>query len=202
MGKKAKQHICFVDDEPEVRDVIRRTLELAGYQVTCFGSATECLARIRSQGCDLLVTDVKMPGVDGMELLTRVKRSIPSLPVLVVTGYGNVQMAVKAMSAGALSFIEKPLERESFLAAVKSALKQSRSVHSHMHEALTKFEMQVLGLILDGKGNKEIAQLRHRSVRTIEDQRRRIMRKFGVTNLVDLVKKAAVVRIPEPPVDA
>ena len=196
MGENGKQHVFVVDDEPEVRKVIHRTLELVGYEVSCFDSARDCLAKMRSMRCDLLITDVVLPGMDGMELLSEVKCRTPSLPVLLVTGYGSVEMAVKAMDVGALCLIQKPLDRTSFLAAVELALKRNSRVRDHRHEPLTRAEIEVLCLILDGKGNKEIARLRHRSVRTIEDQRRRIMRKFGVDTPVDLIKEVAVVRMP------
>ncbi len=197
MTNTAKQHVFFVDDKPKVRKMVGRTLEQAGLKVSCFASGSECLKQLRSQGCDLLITDVKMPGMDGIELLTEVKRNIPSLPVLVVTAYGDVPTAVKALKVGALDFIEKPLVRQSFLLTVESALKRNTLIHRIAGDVLTKTEMIVLRLILDGKSTKEIAKLRHRSVRTIEDHRSRIMRKIGVDNLVDLVKQTAVVRLVE-----
>jgi FixJ family two-component response regulator len=198
VGENGRQHVFIVDDEPTVRAAMRRTLELVGYEVSGFGSAADCLATMRSGRCDLLITDVVMPGMDGMELLSEAKCHTPSLPVLVVTGYGNVEMAVQAMDAGALNFIEKPLDRATLLAAVESALKQHNGGRDHAHKPLTRAEVEVLRLILDGKGNKEIARLRHRSVRTIEDQRRCIMRKFGVDNPVDLIREVAIVRMPKP----
>jgi len=113
-----------------------------------------------------------------------------------VTGYGDVEMAVRAMDAGAANLVQKPLDRPSFLAAVEAALKQSRRREYPGRAPLTQTEVEVLRLILDGKGNKEIARLRHRSVRTIEDQRHCIMHKCGVDNVVDLLREVAIVRIP------
>lgn len=193
----AKQHVFFVDDKPKVRKMVSRTLEQAGLKVSCFANATECLKQLRCRTCDLLITDVKMPEMDGIELLTEVKHIIPSLPVLVITGYGDIPMAVKALKVGASEFIEKPLDRQSFLSAVESVLERNALIHRMVGDVLTKTEMIVLRLILDGKSTKEIARLRHRSVRTIEDHRSRIMRKLGVDNLVDLVKQTAVVRLVE-----
>jgi FixJ family two-component response regulator len=196
VGRNGEQHVFVVDDEPEVRRAMRRTLEQEGYEVDCFDTATDCLAKMRSQRCDLLITDVVLPGMDGVALLDEIKCRTPSLPVLVVTGYASIEMAVRAMAAGALSFIQKPLDRASFLAAVELALKQNTHLCDHVRQRLTKAEVEVLRLMLDGKGNKEIARLRHRSVRTIEDQRRRIMHKFGVDNLADLIREVAIVRMP------
>ncbi len=106
-------------------------------------------------------------------------------------------MAVKALKMGASDFIEKPLDRQSFLSAVESVLKRNTQTHPLVGKVLSKTEMRVLRLMLDGKSTKEIARLRHRSVRTIEDQRGQIMHKLGVDNLVDLVKQTAVVRLVE-----
>jgi len=197
MTNDTKQHVFFVDDKPKVCKMVGRTLEQAGLEVSCFVSGGECLKQLRCRMCDLLITDVKMPEMDGIELLTEVKRIIPSLPVLVITGYGDTRMAVKALKIGALDFIEKPLDRQSFLSAVESALKRNAQTPRPMSGVLTKTEMEILRLILDSKSNKEIARLRHRSVRTIEDHRSRIMRKLGVDNMVDLVKQTAVVRLVE-----
>lgn len=198
MTNITKQYVFLVDDEPKVCKMVGRTLEQTGLKVSYFARAAECLKQLHSQKCDLLITDVKMPEMDGIELLTKVKHIIPSLPVLVITGYGDIKMAVKALKMGASDFIEKPLDRQSFLSVVDSVLKQNTQPHRFVGNALTKTEMIVLRLILDGKDTKEIARLRHRSVRTIEDHRSRIMRKIGVDNLVDLVKQTAVVRLVEP----
>jgi len=199
MAKSKKPSIFLVDDEPLVLKVAGRTLQQFGATVTCFANAADCLKQLRLQRCDLLIADVKMPQMDGIELLAEVKRTIPSLPVLVMTAYADVPTAVEALKSGALDFIEKPLDRESFLSCVESALKESPRAHSQPGEVLSKTEMKVLRLILKGKSTREIASLRHRSVRTIEDERKRIMRKLGVDNLVDLVKQVAVVRLAELP---
>jgi FixJ family two-component response regulator len=142
-----------------------------------------------------------MPDMDGIELLIKVKAILPSLPVLIVTGYGDVPMAVGALKAGAADFLEKPLDRQSLVSVVEGLLKRATLVPADLRRALTKTETSVLRLILTGKNNKEIAMLRHRSVRTIEDHRRRIMAKLGAHNLVDLIKRVAIVRFPTLPTD-
>jgi two-component system response regulator FixJ len=194
-----KQRIFFVDDEPEVLKMVGRTLEQAGYNVSCFSRAADCIKRLRLQTCDLLITDVKMPEIDGIELLTEAKRIIPLLPVLVITGYGDIPMAVRAMKLGASDFIEKPLDREGFLSTVELILRRVVPVDSLLNKTLTGIEIKILRLILDGKSNKEIAHLRHRSIRTIESQRSQIMHKLGVDNLVDLLKRAAAMGFFELP---
>ncbi len=191
MINRAKQHIFFVDDEPKVRRVVGKTLERIGLKVRCFARAACCLEQLSSQKCDLLITDVKMPKMDGIELLAEAKRIIPLLPVIVITGYGDIPMAVKAVKAGASDFIEKPLGRRSLLLAVESVLKRNAWADPILGKLLTPTEIIVLRFILDGKSSKDIAIIRHRSISTIEDHRHKIYKKIGVTNLGGLFKWAA-----------
>jgi two-component system, LuxR family, response regulator FixJ len=192
----AKRHIFFVDDEPKIRKVVSETLKEFGLKVSSFACAADCLRQLNPIMCDLLITDVKMPGMDGIELLTEIKRIAPWLPVLLITGYGDIPMAVRATKAGAVDFIEKPLDKESFLNKVKSILHRSPLNDPYIvRRPLTKAEVVVLKLISQGKTNREIANLLNRSVRTIEVHRSHIMRKFGVDNLADLLKRAAVMEL-------
>lgn len=191
MANNVEKHIFFLDDEPTIRKVVKETLEDSKFKVSCFGNPTECLARLRSKKCDLLITDLKMPEKDGIELLMDVQHLAPWVPVLLITGYGDVPTAVKAMKAGAVDFIEKPLEKKSFVRKIKSILKKNVSTHSDFGTSLTRAEKKILQLVIDGKSNKEIAVMLHRSARTIEVHRAHIMHKLGVNNLVDLVKRVA-----------
>jgi len=197
MRNNAKHRIFFVDDEANVRTAVSKTLAKVGTEVICFAGAVDCLKQLRCGKCDLLITDVKMPGMDGMELLVKTKRIAPWLPVLVITGYGDIPMAVKALKAGASNFIEKPLNRQSLIYVVESALKGAAWPDPVLGEKLTKVEMKVLRLLLKGKKNSEMADMLSRSVRTIEDHRRHIMRKLGAKNLVDLVKRAVMMGLVE-----
>ncbi|MFB0525704.1 MAG: response regulator transcription factor [Phycisphaerae bacterium] len=196
-----KQRIFFVDDEPKVQELVGETLEKAGFRVSCFASAADCLEKLRSHRCDLLITDVKLPGMSGLELLTEVKRFFPCLSVVVITGYGDIPMAVRAIKAGAADFIEKPLEKRTLLSAVKFALEPITATDPLLRRGLTRAEMRVLHLIMDGKTNKETARVLHRSMSTIEVHRKHIMRKLGVNNIVDLVKRATSMEIVDPPAD-
>jgi FixJ family two-component response regulator len=191
MRKNIKQHIFFVDDEPMIREVVGETLEQLGLEVSCFARAVDCLEQLDQQKCDLLITDLKMPGMDGVELLKEAKRLAPWLPILVVTGYGDIPTAVTAIKAGAVDFIEKPLDKETFLHKVKSILQQSISTDIYVDKSLTHSEVRIFKLIADGKSNREIADLLHRSIRTIEVHRAHLMEKLGVDTLVDLIKRAA-----------
>jgi two-component system response regulator FixJ len=185
-----RHHVFFVDDELEVRNVVQKTLERRGIKVTCFASASTCLKHLQAEKCDLIITDVKMPGMDGMELLEEVKRIMPWLPVLVVTGYGDIPMAVKALKTGAVSFIEKPLDRDSFLSTVDSVLIGTTDLDYPSPLPLTPAESEVLQFILTGLSNRKIADILHRSRRTIETHRGHIMRKFSVNKFVDLIRRA------------
>ena len=197
--KQQKQRIFFVDDEPKIRDVVGEVLKESGFEVSCFSCAADCLERLRRRTCDLLITDVKMPGMNGIELLSETQRFAPWLPVLLVTGYGDVPMATSAFKAGAVDFVEKPLDRQTLLSAVESVLKRINPIDPILGKTLTRTEMRVLRVILGGKSNKDIARLLRRDVRTIEWHRNKIMRKLGVGNAVDLVKRAAVMGLVEMP---
>ena len=189
--------ICVVDDDITVLKAVCMTCEQVGADTHCFSDAASCLKALHSGCCDLLITDVKMPGMNGLELLREVERVIPSLPVLLMTGYGDVPLAVEALKAGAADFIEKPLEMSSLLSALESAIDGSHGVSGRAGPVLSKVELRVLRLLLAGKTVKEIASLRHRSLRTIEDERARILRKLGAKNVVELLNKVGNVRLPD-----
>ena len=190
MSSIVKQHIFVVDDEQGICDSICETLERCNAKVTCFTSAAECLKQLMSQECDLLITDLRMPEMDGIELVTNVKQLKPWLPILIVTGYGDIPTSVRAIKAGAVDFIEKPLQMESFIYTVEAILQEKRNDNC-MCRSLTRRELTVLQLVLDGKSSREISDLTNRSVRTIEAHRSHIMHKLGVDNLVSLVKRVA-----------
>ena len=197
----AKYHIYFLDDEPKVREVVRETLEKSAIKVSCFANPSKCLAKLQSKKCDLLITDLRMPGMDGVQLLIKVKRLAPWVPVLVITGYGDIPTAVKAIKAGAVDFIEKPLVKDSFVRKVKLILRKSDPVSIYMGEPLTRTEAKVLKLIINGKSNRWIAKLLKRSMRTVEVHRAHLMRKLGVDNLVELIKRAVAMGLVEVPTE-
>lgn len=184
-----KKRIFFVDDESQIRKIVQRTIERHGYDVICFEDGMSCLDELSVGDCDLLITDVSMPGLDGIELLEKVKKIRPLLDVLIVTGYGDIPMAVRAVKNGAYDFIEKPLDRDRLIPVIQNIL--SNDEGSELKgKKLTRMEKKVLKFIVSGKSNKEIADVLHRSVRTIEDHRNHIMHKFDAKNAVELVKIA------------
>lgn len=203
MAHSVKRHVFFIDDEPEVREAVRETLQESGVEVTCFDSPAECLAQLRSQTCDLLITDLRMPEKNGMELLEDVKRFTPWVPVLMITGYGDVPTAVKAIKTGAVDFIEKPLAKRSFVRKVKSILERGAPGGARLGKPLTRAEACILRLVIEGESNREIANSLNRSMRTIEAHRAHVMQKLGVDNVVDLIKMGTVMGLvkleTEPP---
>jgi len=185
-----RKYIFFVDDEPKICKSVGIALESEDYHVTLFTDAQKCFDDLGANHCDLLITDVKMPEMSGLSLLMKVRQSHPILPVILITGYGDVSMAVKAMKSGANDFIQKPIDRGTLIDTVKYVFKDYAEKYNANIQKLTKVEYQVLKLIVEGMSNRGIAHLLHRSIRTIEDHRNHIMHKFGVHNVVELVKIA------------
>lgn len=188
--KNAKAHIFVVDDDKCILEAACVLLKDANYECTCFSSPIECVESLNSRVAELLITDVKMPGMDGLQLLAETKRRCPWLPVIVMTSYADIPMAVQAVKAGAFEFIEKPFEVEVFLETVGLALKENELDDFLVGRPLTKTEKVILRLILEGMSNKGIAYRLQRSERTVEVHRSHIMRKLDVDNVVDLVKRA------------
>lgn len=194
--------MVFVDDEPKVCSVVHKTLERAGVNVQCFQRAQDCLTHLAAHRCGLLITDVKMPGTDGMDLLRQVKERLPWIPVLLVTGYGDVPLAVQALKAGAVDFVEKPVDRDAFLQTVERLIERNAQPAAILEESLTRAERKILYYVLEGKNNREIADTLHRSPRTVEVHRRHLMQKLGATNIIELLTRVAEMGLlsllPEP----
>ncbi|MBW8040818.1 MAG: response regulator transcription factor [Planctomycetes bacterium] len=197
-------NIFFVDDEVGIRKIVRLTLEeeLPCY-VTCFDNAKDCLVALKEEQrrCSLLITDIKMPGMDGMTLLTKVRQLRPLLPIFIITGHGDVPMAVKALKIGALDFIEKPLDEHVLLPAVEAALKRSANTEDLSGKPLTNSETRILQLIAEGKSNSEMAAFLHRSIRTIERHRYQLMFKLNVSSPAELTKVALALGLTSPEIN-
>ena len=180
----------MVDDDDCILDAVCSILGAAKYECSCFSDADSCIQRLSARTCDLLITDVKMPGMGGLELLAKAKRLAPWVPVIVMTSYADIPMAVQAVKAGAFEFLEKPFEIEAFLEVVDLALRERQLDDDMVGKPLTKTENIILQLILEGMSNKGIAYRLQRSERTVEVHRSHIMHKLDVDNVVDLVKRA------------
>jgi len=191
MGRDAKAGIFVVDDDDCILSAACAIIEQAKYECTGFSSGESCLLQLREQKCDLLITDVKMPGMSGIEVLKEALQIAPWLPVVVMSSYGDIPMSVEALKAGAFYFIEKPFEVDEFLGVVRLGLKRIQLEGPLVGKSLTKTERIVLRLLMQGMSNRRIAYVLQRSERTIEVHRSHIMQKMGVDNIVELVKRAA-----------
>ncbi len=186
-----EKKIFFVDDEPAVQKAVAQTLaQLDNCSVSCFGDAESCIRAVSHQECNLVITDISMPGTEGLKLLEQIKQIRPKLPVILVTGYGDVSTAVKGIKGGAIDFIEKPLNEETFLPVIKEALETTDYQLEPDLAKLTKAEINVLRHVISGKSNKQIAADLRRSVRTVENHRHRLMKKVSANNAAELVRKA------------
>ena len=190
------QTIYVVDDDEAMRDSMTWLLEGEGYRVSCFDSAEHFLKERRDDMHGCLVLDVRMPEMSGLELHEKLDSLGSQLPVIFVTGHGDVPMAVSALQRGACDFIEKPFHNEDLLSRIRRALeldcqlaarRQRDGAIAHRLEQLTQREREVMQLVVAGKLNKQIADTLNISMKTVEAHRARVMEKMGVRTLAELV---------------
>ncbi len=198
-----KPLICIVDDDNSVRDSLRELLESSGYAVEDYNSAIRFLASDAVQRCQCLIADVRMPEMDGMALQRELSRRGHKLPIIVVTGHGDVPLAVRALKAGAADFLEKPFNDEALLASIHSAIEIAESapktgadaaVIAERMNTLTEREREVLDLLVLGHANKVIAQKLAISFRTVEIHRARVLSKMEARSVAELVRLVLAVR--------
>lgn len=195
----SSQIVHVIDDDVAVRQSMAFLLSTAGYAVRVHESAIAFLEALPNAEGGCVVTDIRMPGMDGLELQGRLTSMKVGLPVIVITGHGDIALAVQAMKAGAIDFIEKPFDDDILLAAIRSAL--ARSLHDVEREAqfaeigrrlqsLSDRERDVLEGLVAGKPNKIIAYDLGISARTVEVYRANVMTKMRADSLSDLVRMA------------
>ena len=191
--------VYVVDDDPGMRESLRFLLESRGYTVRIYDTAQAFLRSNQYSEGGCLIVDVRMPDMTGLELQQRLAQGSAPLRVIVITGYGDVAMAVGAMKAGAVDFIQKPFSDDALLESVERALEQSRRLslrEESSNEAdirlrtLTRREREVLDHLATGSPHKVIARELNISPRTVEVHRARIMQKLGARSLADLVRIA------------
>jgi two-component system response regulator FixJ len=196
--------VHVIDDDEAVRQSLAFLLRSANVAVATYESAASFLSALPGIHPGCVVTDVRMPEMDGIELLRRVRATHIRLPVIVITGHGDVAMAVEAMKVGAVDFIEKPFDDEAFLAAVRAALSEHEQIaqeHSERTalierlETLSTRERQVLESLVTGSPNKIIAFDLGISPRTVEIYRANVMTKMQADSLPQLVRMALVAGI-------
>jgi two-component system, LuxR family, response regulator FixJ len=197
MSHRGKVYV--IDDDEAMRDSLDFMLGAADFHVTVFGSAHQFLDALSSIEFGCVVSDVRMPGIDGIELLKRLKASPSLFPVLIMTGHGDVPLAVEAMKLGAMDFLEKPFEDDRLIGMIEAALKKAEpdakaegitiEIATRV-TSLTPRERQVMEGLIAGLSNKQIARDYDISPRTIEVYRANVMTKMQAGSLSELVRLA------------
>jgi len=191
--------VYIVDDDEAVRDSLRWLLEANGYRVHSFAAAQDFLDAWHADHVGVLIADVRMPGMSGLELQEELIRRDSSLPIVFITGHGDVPMAVSTLKKGAVDFLEKPFNETELRNIVARMLEQAverareaqmRKTHLAVLNRLTSREQQVLERIVAGRLNKQIASDLNISIKTVEAHRANIMEKLEVTTVADLMKIA------------
>ncbi len=191
--------VFIVDDDEAVRDSLEALLVAKGHAVEAYASGEAFLAAYKPEFCGCALVDLRMPGIDGLGVIERLKARGSTLPIVVVTGHGDVPLAVRAMKAGAIDFIEKPYNNRTILDAVRQALARSGATAANGAESvkaaelvaqLTPRELEVLQHLVIGRPNKVIAYELAISPRTVEIHRANLMKKMQAGSLSHLVRLA------------
>jgi FixJ family two-component response regulator len=189
--------VFLVDDDAGVRDAIESLLKSVGLRVEAFASAAAFLARVRRDVPSCLVLDVRLPGVSGLELQRQLTAAGERIPIIFITGHGDIPMSVEAMKAGAVEFLTKPVRGQDLLTAVQRAIAldrealQQRKVLEDLRRReaeLTPREREVMALVTEGLLNRQIASQLGAAERTIKIHRAQVMRKMNADSLPDLVR--------------
>jgi len=195
----SKPTVYIVDDQASVRHALSEMLNVFGYRVETFASARHFLAQAGGERSGCLVADVKMPGMDGIELMGEVKRLAHPLPVILISGHADVPMAVAAIKAGALEFIEKPVDDKLLVAAINRAfseaferLQSTQSLHDlrSRFSRLTAREAEVFDLVAQGYTSQAVSLRLGISIRTVESYRVQVMDKMQAESVAVLVRQA------------
>ena len=196
-SNNTRSTIFIVDDDAAVRDALKLLLRSVGQAVETYGSAQEFLDVYSEDRAGCLVLDIRMPGMSGLELQQKLNEKHSILPIIFITGHGDVPMAVEAMQAGAVDFIQKPFRDQDLIDRINQALEKDNSNRAALGErndirrrleTLTPREREVLDLVVHGKANKVIAGDLKLSQRTVEIHRARVMEKMQASSLAHLVR--------------
>jgi FixJ family two-component response regulator len=200
--------VFVVDDDVSVRESLELMISSAGWKPEIFASAKEFLSRPRAHVPSCLVLDVNLPDLNGLDLQMRVAGDRIDMPIIFITGYGDVPMTVRAMKAGAVEFLMKPFSDDALLGAIRHAIERSRTVLGHeaeirmladRYETLTRREREVMTLVVTGLLNKQVAFDLGISEITVKAHRGRVMHKMQAGSLVDLASMAAKLRLAQMP---
>ena len=199
--------VFAVDDDPSMREALARLFRSIGTRAKIFASAQDFLKFTRPDAPACLVLDVRLPGLSGLDLQHELAAADCTLPIIFITGHGDIPMSVEAMKTGAVEFLTKPFRDQALLDAIHKAIQQDIANRKHRgqiaeqrarYNLLTKREREVLGLVVTGLLNKEIAGKLGTTEFTIKIQRRRVMQKMAVGSLAELVRTAEKLGIPSP----
>jgi len=189
--------VFIVDDDASVRDSLALVFSVRGYRTAVFSSAEDFLSAWRASWAGCLLVDIRMPGMDGLLLQERLIEMNCALPVVVITGHGDVGSARRAFKADAIDFLEKPIDHDKMIAAVEQAFnsqilmqekKSTSDKVTHVLDHSTPREQEIMILVVGGYHNREIAVKLGISVRTVEVHKAHVMSKFGVDSVADLVR--------------
>jgi FixJ family two-component response regulator len=195
--------VYLVEDDPLVRKALSRNLAAQGIHCKSYASGQDFLDSYGGHRPGCLVTDLQMPGMTGIEVQQKLQERECSLPVIFITGYGDVPQAVTAMKGGAVDFIEKPFRNEVLLESIERALAHEAETLQREEDArdaahhlltLTPRERQVLDMVVEGKANKVIALDLDLSIKTVEFHRAHVMQKMGVESVAELVRRVVAAR--------
>lgn len=197
--------VYVVDDDPSVRDALSSLFRSVGLQVATFASAPHLLAQPFANAPSCIVLDIRMPEVSGLDFQAQLARIGNHIPVIFMTGHGDIPMSVRAMKAGAVDFLTKPFRDQDLLDAVSSAIERDRQRRGNDHqlldlrrryESLTAREKEVMTLVVQGLMNKQIAGELNLSEITVKIHRGRMMKKMEIRTLADLVRAAGELSLP------
>ena len=200
--------VFVVDDDVSVRESLELMIRSAGWKPEIFASATEFLSHPRAHAPSCLVLDVNLPDLNGLDLQMRVAVDRIDMPIIFITGYGDVPMTVRAMKAGAVEFLTKPFSDDALLGAIRHAIERSRAVLGHeaeirmladRYETLSRREREVMALVVTGLLNKQVAFDLGISEITVKAHRGRVMHKMQANSLVDLASMAAKLHLRQMP---
>jgi len=203
--KDADAIVFVVDDDSSVREAIKSLIRLEGLRVETFGTAQEFLRSKRPEMPGCVVLDVELPGLSGLDLQRELAAHGIKLPIIFITGYGDIPCAVRAMKAGALEFLTKPFRDQDLLDAIQQALERDRAARQHSKEiaelrerfdALTSREREVMTLVVAGWLNKQIGFELKISEITVKIHRGRVMNKMGARSLAELVRMTERLELP------
>jgi FixJ family two-component response regulator len=197
--------VFIIDDDADVRASIAGLLKSVGLQSEIFGTAQEFLCRKRPDGLSCLVLDVRLPGMNGLDVQRQLTEAGVPIPIIFITGHGDIPMSVRAMKSGAVEFLTKPFNDQDLLDAIYQALDRDQVTRQQQNElsalqnryaTLTPREREVMGLVVSGMLNKQIASELGTSQITVKIHRGQAMRKMQAASLADLVRMAATLERP------